>query len=227
MQHGSLMGLSGFRGHLSPSGRQSPMTLSLRERNFPSASRARGAMPDVTAAVACARSMDSAAAATRAISPSSEKGVLSTRSAIALCKRRRLRAARHHAVLGQLLRATGEILAMLLGAIPDRTSATASASSASAMQVCEQIDCSDVKGSGGPRPSLLARSPRCGSTRRRKATHTLSSQFMGIVIKLAFRLATIQSEPAMTRKTMSTPKARARMLFVSSGPLPRCRKKTR
>ena len=37
----------------------------------------------------------------------------------------------------------------------------------------------------------------------------------------------IQIEPAMTRKTISTPKARARMLFVLSGPLPICRKKTR
>ena len=31
----------------------------------------------------------------------------------------------------------------------------------------------------------------------------------------------------MTRKTISTPKARARILFVLSGPLPRCKKKTR
>jgi hypothetical protein len=44
---------------------------------------------------------------------------------------------------------------------------------------------------------------------------------------LAFRLAMIQHEPAMTRKTISSPKARARMLFVDSGPLPTCRKKTR
>jgi hypothetical protein len=37
----------------------------------------------------------------------------------------------------------------------------------------------------------------------------------------------IQIEPVMTRKTISTPKARARILFVLSDPLPRCRKKTR
>ena len=37
----------------------------------------------------------------------------------------------------------------------------------------------------------------------------------------------IQIEPVMTRKTISTPKARARILFVLSEPLPRCRKKTR
>jgi hypothetical protein len=37
----------------------------------------------------------------------------------------------------------------------------------------------------------------------------------------------LQTEPLMTRKTVSTPKARARILFVLSGPLPRCRKKTR
>src|SRR5205807_10543592 len=46
-------------------------------------------------------------------------------------------------------------------------------------------------------------------------------------IMLALRLAMIQIEPVMTRKTISTPKARARILFVLSGPLPRCRKKTR
>ena len=39
------------------------------------------------------------------------------------------------------------------------------------------------------------------------------------------RLAMIQREPAITRKTISTPKARARILFVLSGPLPKCRKK--
>jgi hypothetical protein len=44
---------------------------------------------------------------------------------------------------------------------------------------------------------------------------------------LLLRLATIQTEPAMTRKTISTPKARARILFVLSAPLPRCKKKTR
>src|SRR5262249_40898595 len=37
----------------------------------------------------------------------------------------------------------------------------------------------------------------------------------------------IQIEPPITRKTISTPKARAKMLFVLSGPLPKCRKNTR
>src|SRR5262249_20747932 len=49
----------------------------------------------------------------------------------------------------------------------------------------------------------------------------------GIDIMLVLRLAMIQTEPAITRKTISTPKVRARILFVLSGPLPRCRKKTR
>ena len=44
---------------------------------------------------------------------------------------------------------------------------------------------------------------------------------------LPLRLAMIQTEPVMTRKTISTPKASARILLVLSGPLPRCRKKTR
>src|SRR6266516_1086809 len=51
--------------------------------------------------------------------------------------------------------------------------------------------------------------------------------FTDIGIMLALRLAMIHTEPVMTRKTISTPKARARILFVLSGPLPRCRKKTR
>jgi hypothetical protein len=46
-------------------------------------------------------------------------------------------------------------------------------------------------------------------------------------IMLVLRLAMIQIEPVMTRKTIRTPNARARMLFVLSGALPRCRKKTR
>jgi len=37
----------------------------------------------------------------------------------------------------------------------------------------------------------------------------------------------IQTEPVMTRKTISIPNARARILFVLSVPLPRCRKNTR
>src|SRR5205814_1530973 len=49
----------------------------------------------------------------------------------------------------------------------------------------------------------------------------------GMAIMLACRLAMIQHDPPITRKTMNTPKASARMLFVLSGPLPRCRKKTR
>ena len=48
-----------------------------------------------------------------------------------------------------------------------------------------------------------------------------------IGIMLLLRLAMIQTEPVMTRKTIRTPKASARILFVLSGPLPRCRKKTR
>src|SRR5262245_28032070 len=48
-----------------------------------------------------------------------------------------------------------------------------------------------------------------------------------IGIMLLLRLAMIQTEPVMTRKTISTPKARARILLVLSDPLPRCRKKTR
>jgi hypothetical protein len=47
----------------------------------------------------------------------------------------------------------------------------------------------------------------------------------GIAIIFSLRLAMIQQEPATTRKTINTPKASARMLFVFSGPLPRCRKK--
>jgi hypothetical protein len=37
----------------------------------------------------------------------------------------------------------------------------------------------------------------------------------------------IQMEPVMTRNTMSKPKASAKILFVLSAPLPKCRKKTR
>src|SRR5262249_45324157 len=48
-----------------------------------------------------------------------------------------------------------------------------------------------------------------------------------IGIMLLLRLVMIQMEPVMTRKTISMPKARARILFVLSGPLPRCRKNTR
>jgi hypothetical protein len=39
-------------------------------------------------------------------------------------------------------------------------------------------------------------------------------QCVDIAVMLAFRLAMIQMEPPMTRKTISTPNARARMLFV-------------
>ena len=48
---------------------------------------------------------------------------------------------------------------------------------------------------------------------------------MGIMFQLI--LAMIQAEPAMTRNTMNRPKVSAMMLFVLSGPLPMCRKKTR
>src|SRR5262249_4726525 len=54
-----------------------------------------------------------------------------------------------------------------------------------------------------------------------------SAYCIDIGIMLAWRLAMIQMEPVMTRKTISTPKASAMILFVLSGPLPRCRKKTR
>src|SRR5260370_1809746 len=50
---------------------------------------------------------------------------------------------------------------------------------------------------------------------------------LGIGIILLLRLAMIQTEPVMTRKAISTPKASARILLVLSGPLPKCRKKTR
>src|SRR5690349_19905412 len=46
-------------------------------------------------------------------------------------------------------------------------------------------------------------------------------------IMFKLRLAMIQLEPPITRNTISTPKASAMILFVLSGPLPRCRKKTR
>jgi hypothetical protein len=49
----------------------------------------------------------------------------------------------------------------------------------------------------------------------------------GIGIMLLLRLAMIQIEPVMTRKTINTPNARARILFVLSGALPIWRKKTR
>ena len=42
-----------------------------------------------------------------------------------------------------------------------------------------------------------------------------------IGITFALRLAMIQAEPVMTRKTISRPKERAIILFVLSGPLPR------
>jgi nicotinate dehydrogenase subunit B len=48
-----------------------------------------------------------------------------------------------------------------------------------------------------------------------------------IGIMLLLRLAMMKIEPMMMRKTISMPKARARILFVLSRPLPRCRKKTR
>lgn len=49
----------------------------------------------------------------------------------------------------------------------------------------------------------------------------------GMGIMLLLRLEMIQTEPMMMRKTTSTPKARAGILFVLSGPLRRCRKNTR
>jgi hypothetical protein len=46
-------------------------------------------------------------------------------------------------------------------------------------------------------------------------------------IILAFRLAMIRSEPATTKVTMSTPNASTGTLFVLSGAVVMCRKKTR
>jgi hypothetical protein len=41
---------------------------------------------------------------------------------------------------------------------------------------------------------------------------------------LLLRRVMIQTDPVMTRKTINTPKARARILLVLSGPLPRVQK---
>ena len=46
-------------------------------------------------------------------------------------------------------------------------------------------------------------------------------------IMLAFRFVMIQSDPPITRITMSIPKANASTLLVLSGPVVMCRKKTR
>src|SRR5215831_4491395 len=69
--------------------------------------------------------------------------------------------------------------------------------------------------------------PAEGQQRCRTAHDDAPAHRMDMGIRLLLRLAMIQTEPVMTRKTISTPKATARMLFVLSGPLPRCRKKTR
>src|SRR5580698_6284338 len=45
-------------------------------------------------------------------------------------------------------------------------------------------------------------------------------------IMLAFRFVMIKSDPPITRITMSIPKANASTLFVLSGPVVMCRKKT-
>ena len=66
-----------------------------------------------------------------------------------------------------------------------------------------------------------------GASAAKMARDSVPAQCSEIGIMLALRLAMIQSEPVMTRRTISSPKARARILFVLSGPLPRCRKKTR
>src|SRR4029077_15395713 len=73
-------------------------------------------------------------------------------------------------------------------------------------------------------PVKVDRSPFVGL---RHAQWAFSAYCAGIGIILLLRLAMIQTEPVITRKTISTPKARARILFVLSGPLPRCRKNTR
>ncbi len=46
-------------------------------------------------------------------------------------------------------------------------------------------------------------------------------------IMLPFRFVMIKSEPATTKVTMSKPNASASTLFVLSGPVVMCRKKTR
>jgi hypothetical protein len=47
------------------------------------------------------------------------------------------------------------------------------------------------------------------------------------IIMFSFMSAMIHMEPATTTKTMSTPNASARTLFVLSGPVVTCRKNTR
>src|SRR5262249_50971695 len=74
---------------------------------------------------------------------------------------------------------------------------------------------------------LLALTVARGRQRCRNAHDSSPAHCTDMGIRLLLRLAKIQTEPAMTRKTISRPKARARMLFVLSGPLPRCRKNTR
>ena len=46
-------------------------------------------------------------------------------------------------------------------------------------------------------------------------------------VMLSFRFVMIQSDPAITRKTMRMPNASASTLLVLSGPVVMCRKKTR
>src|SRR5258706_5422898 len=58
-------------------------------------------------------------------------------------------------------------------------------------------------------------------------THDYPHQCTGMGIMLLLRLAMIQTDPVMTRKTIKKPKARARMLLGLSGPLPKGRKKPR
>ena len=76
--------------------------------------------------------------------------------------------------------------------------------------------CTATRTPPGPSCSVLI-----GSSRKAVARSAQRGAFTGIGIMLAFRFAMIQHEPAMTRNTISRPKARARMLFVLSGPLPK------
>src|SRR5262249_49162154 len=68
-----------------------------------------------------------------------------------------------------------------------------------------------------PMSSGLPNQGRLLSIRRTSARIMGIAYCAGIGIRLLFKLAMIQTEPAMTRKTTSTPKARARILFVLSG----------
>jgi hypothetical protein len=65
------------------------------------------------------------------------------------------------------------------------------------------------------------------TAKRQCCTGMVISSPDGVGIMFALRLAMIQSEPAITSATMSTPKASARTLLVLSGPVVMWRKNTR